>query len=64
LASGKADRRYAGVTHIDVSKFDETDAARVLRLADAYGMKISGLGYYPNILTAEYGGSRGYRRAS
>jgi sugar phosphate isomerase/epimerase len=48
---GKADRRYAGVTHIDVSKFDESDAARVLALADSHGMKISGLGYYPNILT-------------
>jgi sugar phosphate isomerase/epimerase len=48
---GKADRRYAGVTHIDVSKFDDADAARVLSLADADGMKISGLGYYPNILT-------------
>ena len=48
---GKADRRYAGVTHIDVSKFDEADAARVLGLADANGMRISGLGYYPNVLT-------------
>jgi sugar phosphate isomerase/epimerase len=48
---GKADRRYAGVTHIDVSKFDEADASRVLSLADAHAMKISGLGYYPNVLT-------------
>ena len=48
---GNADRRYAGVTHIDVSKFNEADAAQVLRLADAHGMKISGLGYYPNLLT-------------
>ncbi len=50
---GKADRRYAGVTHIDVSKFDEADAARVLSLAGAHGMKISGLGYYPNVLTPD-----------
>ena len=27
---GKADRRYAGVTHIDVSNFDSADASRVL----------------------------------
>ena len=50
---GKADRRYAGVTHVDVSKFDEADAAQVLRLAAAHGMKISGLGYYPNLLTPD-----------
>jgi hypothetical protein len=27
--TGKADRRYAGVTHLDVSNFSATDAARV-----------------------------------
>lgn len=48
---GKADRRYAGVTHIDVSNFSDADASRVLGLADANGMKISGLGYYPNLLS-------------
>ena len=48
---GKADRRYAGVTHIDVSNFDGTDASRVLGLAAANGMEISGLGYYPNLLS-------------
>ena len=48
---GKADRRYAGVTHIDVSHFGEEDAKRVLDRARASGMEISGLGYYPNPLT-------------
>src|SRR5258708_5719681 len=48
---GKADRRYAGGTHIDVSKFEQADAAPVFRLADPHGMKISRLGHYPNILT-------------
>ncbi len=48
---GKADRRYAGVTHIDVSSFDSGDASRVLGLAQANGMSISGLGYYPNLLS-------------
>jgi sugar phosphate isomerase/epimerase len=55
---GKADRRYAGVTHIDVSKFDGADASQVLILADAHGMKISGLGYYPNLLSPDTEESR------
>jgi sugar phosphate isomerase/epimerase len=50
---GKADRRYAGVTHIDVSNFSDADASRVLGLAEATGMKISGLGYYPNLLSPD-----------
>src|SRR5271167_1030479 len=50
---GKADRRYAGVTHIDVSNFDGADASRILGLAEANGMDISGLGYYPNLLSAD-----------
>jgi sugar phosphate isomerase/epimerase len=48
---GKADRRYAGVTHIDVSKFDAAEATRVLSIAAANNMEISGLGYYPNLLS-------------
>jgi sugar phosphate isomerase/epimerase len=45
---GKADRRYAGVTHIDVDNFDPS---RVLDLAQANGIGMSGLGYYPNLLS-------------
>ena len=48
---GKADRRYAGVTHIDVTNFDSAAASRVLDLARNSGMEISGLGYYPNLLS-------------
>jgi sugar phosphate isomerase/epimerase len=48
---GKADRRYAGVTHIDVSKLDGAEVARILDLARAHSMSISALGYYPNVLT-------------
>ena len=47
---GKADRKYAGVTHIDVSKFTEADAARVTAAALRHKVEISGLGYYPNPL--------------
>lgn len=47
---GKANRRYAGVTHIDASNFTATDAQAVLALSRKYQVTISGLGYYPNPL--------------
>jgi sugar phosphate isomerase/epimerase len=50
---GKAERRYAGVTHIDVSNFTPGDAARITALSQQYGVAISGLGYYPNPLTPD-----------
>ena len=50
---GKAERRYAGITHIDVAGFTKSDAARVNDLAAKYGVAISGLGYYPNPLAPD-----------
>ena len=50
---GKAERRYAGVTHIDVEEFDENQAEEVLQLCQQYGVSISALGYYPNPLTPD-----------
>ncbi|MGL6074544.1 MAG: sugar phosphate isomerase/epimerase family protein [Fimbriiglobus sp.] len=47
---GKAERRYAGVTHLDVSNFDEARAQHVRQLVSIHGVQISGLGYYPNPL--------------
>lgn len=47
---GKADRRYAGVTHLDVTRFGETEASHVRELLRIHGVKLSGLGYYPNPL--------------
>jgi sugar phosphate isomerase/epimerase len=47
---GKAERRYAGVTHIDVTDFDAAQAKDVLNIMDKYGLEISSLGYYPNAL--------------
>jgi sugar phosphate isomerase/epimerase len=47
---GKADRRYAGVTHIDVSNFSDSHAAHIQDITKQTGVKISGLGYYPNPL--------------
>lgn len=50
---GKAERRYAGVTHVDVTNFTKSDAERAKGLAQKYGVSISGLGYYPNPLAAD-----------
>ncbi|RPI00079.1 MAG: sugar phosphate isomerase/epimerase [Calditrichaeota bacterium] len=48
---GKAERRYAGVTHIDVAALNKDEAAKIDELLNMYGISISGLGYYPNPLT-------------
>ena len=50
---GKAERRYAGVTHLDVVGFDRAAARRVADQMHASGVAISGLGYYPNPLTPD-----------
>ncbi len=50
---GGAERRYAGITHIDVARFNKADARQVLDLIDETGVEISGLGYYPNPLTPD-----------
>lgn len=50
---GKAERRYAGVTHIDVTRFAKKDAKEVKTWLKDYGVAISGLGYYPNPLTPD-----------
>src|SRR5438132_9234880 len=50
---GKADRRYAGVSHLDVAQIDDEQAARVLELVNKTGVAISALGYYPNPLHSD-----------
>lgn len=50
---GKAERRYAGVTHIDVTDFSQRDADDVKALSAKYGVEISSLGYYPNPLAPD-----------
>jgi sugar phosphate isomerase/epimerase len=47
---GGVDRRYAGVTHVDVTRLDEDQAGRIRDLVRKHGVAISGLGYYPNPL--------------
>lgn len=46
----KATRRYAGVTHIDVTQVDQAKAREIRKMLDGYGLMISSLGYYPNPL--------------
>jgi sugar phosphate isomerase/epimerase len=50
---GKAERRYAGVTHIDVTDLSDKALARVGELSSKHGVAISGLGYYPNPLSPD-----------
>ncbi len=50
---GRADRRYAGVTHIDVTSLNPGAIERIQTLFKQHNVQISGLGYYPNPLSAE-----------
>ena len=47
----KAERRYAGVTHIDVVSMGKDAAANCVALQKKHGVSISALGYYPNCLS-------------
>ena len=50
--AGKAERRYAGVSHIDAERVLEDDAyaAYVKNYVESKGMHISSLAFYPNAL--------------
>jgi sugar phosphate isomerase/epimerase len=50
---GKAERRYAGVTHIDVSNMKKSEATHINNLLKTSGVSISSLGYYPNALSPD-----------
>ena len=50
---GAAERRYAGVTHVDVAKLSDEQASEIKAQVKQAGVEISGLGYYPNPLTAD-----------
>ena len=49
---GKAERRYAGVSHIDVERVleDASYAAHILDYAKEKGVEISALAFYPNTM--------------
>jgi sugar phosphate isomerase/epimerase len=53
----KAERRYAGVTHVDVTDFTSAKADEVRRVMADSGVAISALGYYPNPLSPNPGES-------
>lgn len=50
---GPADRRYAGVTHIDVADLNASTVESILGFSESSGVGISGLGYYPNPLSPD-----------
>ncbi len=47
---GKAERKFAGVTHIDVTGLTKAKADDINALCVKHGVTLSGLGYYPNVL--------------
>jgi sugar phosphate isomerase/epimerase len=48
--STSAERRYSGVTHIDVTELTSQKAGDVLDLMEKHNLEISSLAYYPNPL--------------
>lgn len=50
---GKAERRYAGVTHINANDLTDDGVKEVQALTQETGVSISGLGYYPNPLAPD-----------
>ena len=49
----KAERRYSGITHIDIAELDEARISSIHELTKRTGVKISALGYYPNCLSPD-----------
>jgi len=50
---GKAERRYAGVSHLDVDGLTKEKADQTLAYAEGKGIEISALAYYPNFLDVD-----------
>lgn len=50
---GKAERRYAGVSHIDAANLDDASARYILDYCEKKGVEISSLAYYPNIMDSD-----------
>lgn len=50
---GKAERRYAGVTHINVTELTRKKIDEIQNTLKQKGVTISALGYYPNVLEAD-----------
>lgn len=50
---GKAERKYGGVSHIDVENMDDEKARRIVEYADAKGIVNSSLAFYPNMMDGD-----------
>jgi sugar phosphate isomerase/epimerase len=50
---GKAERRYAGVSHIDVDDLSDTQADAIRKKCADKGIEISSLAFYPNPMDAD-----------
>lgn len=50
---GRAERKFAGVTHIDVAMLTPAAADDIRGMCEKHGVGISALGYYPNILSSD-----------
>jgi sugar phosphate isomerase/epimerase len=57
---GKAERRYAGVTHIDVDDLNASAIKHIQGVLSNKKVYISGLGYYPNPLDPDEEQSKAY----
>jgi sugar phosphate isomerase/epimerase len=51
--SGGVVRKYAGTSHIDVANLSQSEASDIVGQIEAKGLKVSGLGFYPNPLHAD-----------
>lgn len=51
--AGKAERRYAGVSHIDVENLDDNKAKEIHDCCKKNKVEISSLAFYPNMLDAD-----------
>lgn len=57
---GGAQRRYAGVSHIDVANLTEEKVAYIKKYCEEKGVEISSLAYYPNPLDPDEEKRKGY----
>lgn len=57
---GGAQRRYAGVSHIDVANLTEEKAAEIKELCASKNVEISSLAYYPNTMDTDLEKRQGY----
>ena len=55
---GKAERKFAGVTHVDAVGFTQAKADEVNAMCAKHSVSLSGLGYYPNPLDPDLAAAR------